>query len=631
MTTKPTPPSAATVAERSGAAQLEQRMQAVFGRSVEDYEQEVAEAALPRVFLELAHKVVTASSAPDMLARWKDEARKSNAGAKPLVPMAAVLILFVAHALAGKPLTYYELARTLRLRLKHDQRVLLGVSHKSGTHNQWYDRMWAAVNRLIELVDPYPGPRNKKLRGSAWEEYRRTTEQPRYVENSERMLERFDELVNSILRACIDLLPRDIWTEYDGGLIIDATKIIIAGSPNSSSKLGDRSNPDPLSGRYRREGKHDGKGASTDVAAYELETALTMWNKPGESTRFPTLVTAVSMHRPGQLIGHAARLIAHHKRLGFDRFLLGVDRAYNGEKIENFHIPARLAGAELILDYKAPDLGLQGWFEDLILVDGNWYTNWMPDKLVSAGKKLRVLKDEMKAARGALKGYSRSTSHSPEQLELIVQHERLLAEGPSIRAELEILIANRTRYRMKEHGHVDSDGAQRFRYPDPKLSLVTPRPIANRSSITIPMLVPEREAPSHLSALVPTSSPPKAKRSGSPRKPQPIKHVQKFAYESLEWNKHKGMRSLVEASNRLLKKATKFDIEEPDLRSGRGYAFTYLASALAVVADNIHRIRSFFHADAERTDAPKTRARRRKDANGSPLPRRQPLDNGPPR
>ncbi len=606
-------------------------MQAVFGRSVEDYEREAAVEALPRVFLELAHNVVTASTAPDMLARWKDEARKSNAGAKPLVPMTAVLILFLAHAIAGKPLTYHELARTLRLRLKHDQRVLLEVSHKSGTHSQWYDRMWAAVNRLLELIDPYPGPRNKKLKGPAWEDYRKATEQPSYIENTARMLERFDELVNSILRESIKLLPREIWGEFGGAIIVDATKVHIAGSPNSSSKLGDRSNPDPLSGRYRREGKHDGKGAVTDVAAYELETAVMMWNEPGESDRFPTLVTAVSMHRPGELIGHAARLIHHHKQLGFGRFLLNVDRAYNGEKIENFHIPARLAGAELILDYKAPDLGLQGWFEDLILVDGNWYTNWMPDDLVSAGKRLRELKDAIRAARGALKGYSRSTTHTPEQIELIEQHEALLTDGPSHRTQLEKLISSRTRYRMKEHGHVDADGAQRFRYPDPKLSLVPPKPVTHRSSITVPMLVPETDAPSHIAALVPTNSPSKTKRSGSPRKPQPIKHVQKFAYESREWHKYKGMRSLVEASNRLLKKATKFDIEEPDLRSGRGYAFTYLASALAVVADNIHRIRSFFIADAKRMDAPKTRTRRRKDANGNPLPRRQPGDNGPPR
>ena len=149
-------------------------------------------------------------------------------------------------------------------------------------------------------------------------------------------------------------------------------------------------------------------------------------------------------------------------------------------------------------------------------------------------------------------------------------------------------------------------------------------PTAIRNSITIPMLVPETEVPSHLA---------EARPEGSPRKPQPIKFLQKHPYESPEWHARKGLRNLVEASNRLLKKGTKFSIADPDQRSGRGYALTYLSVALAVVADNIHRIRAFFYAEAARAEEaqkPKTRARRRKDANGSPLPRRQPTNTGPP-
>ncbi|MRG60701.1 hypothetical protein GE115_12595 [Agromyces sp. CFH 90414] len=604
-------------------------MQTLFGRSLEDYDRETALESLPKVHVELAHKVVAASGALEMIAQWKTQARKSNAGRKPLVSMDAVLVLFVAHALAGKPLTYTELARTLEFRLKHDLRNLVGVTHKRGTHDQWYDRMWAATNRLVELFDPYPGPRNVRLKGAAWENFFESTQQPAYIENTERMLDRMDELLNKILHASLHLVPRDIWEQYLGNLLIDATKVEVAGTPNSASSRGSRSNPDPLSGRYTRKGSHGGTGARTDVAAYELETACTMWNKPGENDRFPTLVTAVSMHRPGKLVGHAARLIGQHKRLGYDRFLVTVDRAYNGEKIENFHIPVRLAGGELVLEYKKTDLGLQGWFEDLILVDGNWYVNWMPIGLIQASQRLRALEDAVSGAMTALSALSHSKD-APTRDEQIAEHRQTIDDAPAQHSQLINNIKNRERYRMKEHGLVDRDGAQRFRYPDPERSLVPPRPLSDRASITIPMLVPEIDAPKHLAALV---TKPKGGTKGNPserRKPQPIKHVQKYAYQSAEWHRYKGTRSLVEASNRLLKKATKFDIEEPDLRSGRGYAFTYLATALAVVAENLLRIRSFFQADAERQGAPKTRARRRKDPQGNSLPRRQPIEHGPP-
>ena len=81
------------------------------------------------------------------------------------------------------------------------------------------------------------------------------------------------------------------------------------------------------------------------------------------------------------------------------------------------------------------------------------------------------------------------------------------------------------------------------------------------------------------------------------------------------------MRSLVEASNFLLKTAPHGDIQNPAKRSGRGYAATYLALAFAVVASNLRRIATFFVAEAERMEAAtkKQRVRRRKDELGKPL------------
>src|SRR5699024_6234780 len=120
---------------------------------------------------------------------------------------------------------------------------------------------------------------------------------------------------------------------------------------------GSRSNSDPMSGRYTRLGSHGGTGARTDEAAYELETAVMIWNNPGANKSFPSLVTEIGCHNPGRLVGHAAAMAARHQKLGFDRFLYVVDRAYNNESIETFHLPLARLGVDPVFDYKTDDLG----------------------------------------------------------------------------------------------------------------------------------------------------------------------------------------------------------------------------------------------------------------------------------
>jgi hypothetical protein len=55
-----------------------------------------------------------------------------------------------------------------------------------------------------------------------------------------------------------------------------------------------------------------------------------------------------------------------------------------------------------------------------------------------------------------------------------------------------------------------------------------------------------------------------------------------------------GMRSLVESSRKMLMEAGREDIANKRKRSGRGYAFRYLAAALAAASTNLRKIESFF-------------------------------------
>lgn len=142
-------------------------------------------------------------------------------------------------------------------------------------------------------------------------------------------------------------------------------------------------------------------------------------------------------------------------------------------------------------------------------------------------------------------------------------------------------------------------------------------PLKNRKSFTIPPLVPETLPPSHLSHLDKT---PKKQRKGE-EKPQPLKHVQKFPYLSPEWQRHYGMRNLVESQNKLIKHGNHEDLGNKSKRSGRGYAFHYLVSTLAVVSSNLRRIRTIFQSEAKRIGPSKQRSRRRADERGAPLSR----------
>jgi hypothetical protein len=99
-------------------------------------------------------------------------------------------------------------------------------------------------------------------------------------------------------------------------------------------------------------------------------------------------------------------------------------------------------------------------------------------------------------------------------------------------------------------------------------------------------------------------------------KSQPVKHLQKFAHGLEEWRRHYGMRSLVEMSNKLMKHSAAEDLGNSAKRSGRGFAFQFLASALAAASSNLRRLRSFFVKDAIRAGGKLTRVRRRKDAVG---------------
>jgi hypothetical protein len=445
----------------------------------------------------------------------------------------------------------------------------------------WYHRFWRGLKQIISHIDPYPLPLDGRMKAGDYAARLANITHGDGKEEHERNLDRINWLCNQLVLASARTMPEEFVRQYQGNCAIDASLIAVQGAQNPTSPKLNRSNPDPYSGRYRRGGKHDGKGAKTDIAGYEVETATTVWNRPSESELFPSVVTAISFHKPGALVGHGMKLIERHKAaFDLDRFLVMADRAYNNSRVETFHIPARKAGVELVIDYKTADLGLQGPYKDLILVDGNWHVRSMPKKLIEVTKDLVYLEK----ARSDL-----------DRVDYDQKRDTLLAR-----------LHNRSAYRMIAKGLPDRDGYQRFTYPTD--APMPHAPLNGKNSIMVPLMIPETTI--------------KSKEPGAKsRRLQPLKHLQRFAYKSYLWSSYYGMRNLVEASNSRFKDSNREDLGNPKKRSGRGFSSNYLVTALSISSFNLRSIATFILKLRDKAIEKPLRTRRRKDENERPLAR----------
>ncbi|QYH34591.1 hypothetical protein [Salinibacterium sp. M195] len=552
-----------------------------FGMGSEERDDEHALGPVSLAYLRNSIALIENSGINDKIMEWDDGARTSMAGRKRVLPLTATLPIMLLHIQMGRGVVYLDIANTLHRGFGAKHFEMLGIPNQPSDKMDWYHRFWHGLKRVINHIDPYPFPLDGRMKAGEYAERLKAITQGESKDEHERNIERIDWLCNQLVLASARTMPKEFLRQYQGNCAIDASLIAVQGRQNPTNPELNRSNPDPFSGRYRRGGKHDGKGAKTDVAGYEVETATTVWSRPSESELFPSVVTAISFHKPGQLVGHGMKLIERHKAaFDLDRFLVMADRAYNHSRVETFHIPARKAGVELVIDYRSKDLGLQGAYADLYLVDGNWHVRSMPHKLTDATKDLVELEK------------------SRSEFERAVYNQK--------RATLLARLKNRSAYRVIAKGLPDLDGYQRFTYPTE--SPVPLAPLDGKKSIVIPLLIPERT----FEAKEP---------GGKSRVLQPLKHLQRFAYMSEEWASYYGMRNLVEASNSRFKDANQEDLGNTKKRSGRGFSSNYLVTALAISSFNLRSIAAFILKLRDKAVEKPIRARRRKDENKRPLAR----------
>lgn len=263
-----------------------------------------------------------------------------------------------------------------------------------------------------------------------------------------------------------------------------------------------------MSGRYRRGGRHEGRGGRGDKAGWEAETVVTVPNAPNKPNSFPILTTGLTMHQPGR-IKHRPRIALGFHAQEFDesqRGFLLADRAYNGSKPARFQKHVMKMRFRTVYDYKKKNAGKHGQIDDVIFVGGRPHSMYMPEPLVTA-------RDDYEAS--------------------------------SIdRATYESRMASRHQYELKDHGRPDSEGRQRFTYPnlskvlciDPATKKVV-KPAMKKVTFT---LAPEDAASMRV-----------------------IKHLQAFEHKSDEWKQWYGMRSHVESNNQHVKADAETDLGNP--------------------------------------------------------------------
>ena len=113
--------------------------------------------------------------------------------------------------------------------------------------------------------------------------------------------------------------------------------------------------------RDKRDAKDGTIDPKTTYWAHEANLVVSGTDDPSNPAAMPTLVVAMApLCKPGTRIGQNAMVaLANLATRGHPAHLLAGDRAYTQCRPDDFQLPARALGYDLVFDYKIDQLGLQ--------------------------------------------------------------------------------------------------------------------------------------------------------------------------------------------------------------------------------------------------------------------------------
>ena len=330
--------------------------------------------------------------------------REAGIGRPETVTPRAYLIAALACAIAGLPVAFTVIHHTLTSDMPKASRVALGFATSQDPHeDERHDRArqklsyWSVVRtatKVARTFDPKPYPARRGLTAAEIA----GIDAARDPEGVALRQQRADRLQSMLLVGCFAALPRKIRKAWRGDITLDGTVVPIYGKFGHNSKRrlreGARS-PEVLSGWHAKERDQrdmanlPGQKPNIDwTHGYDAHIAL-MTTRADEQP-VPPLILALSLDTPGSKPGlNAAAALAGIVDAGLPAGWVTTDLGYSQLLPENFALPVRALGFELMHMFKQDELGvIQASWKGLICVEGTVYGPCLPDVLRNASVDL---------------------------------------------------------------------------------------------------------------------------------------------------------------------------------------------------------------------------------------------------
>lgn len=296
------------------------------------------------------------------------------------------------------------------------------------------------------------------------------------------------------------------------------------------------------------------------------EPALSLWgfglclvvsgnDDPNENAAMPTLVLGMApLRQPGTRVGQSAIVaLKSISSRGHPANYLAGDRAYSNAKPDVFQLPARALGYKLVLDYKIDQLGRQGSYEGMVLVDGSWFCPALPESLINATLDFRnndIDEVTLTARIAERRNYQMRPKGRPDADGYARMVCPAASPNPRVRCSL----------KPKSEG---GDGKARTRIPVTDLLALHQPKVCTQQSITVS---PEAGA----------------------------KFAQELLHNSPEWHAmYPIQRNSNEGMNGFIKDGAREAVGDPERRRIRGVAAQSVLVAFQLFAANVRKIDKF--------------------------------------
>lgn len=569
----------------------------------------------PTSTLQRAATLVDQSGVAGMFALWADEDRKHRGGRTTSLPTRAVLIAWVAVAMAKEPLHMTRVAEVLSVRLSSEGADILGVpvEFMEVEYNDMCQRVDRASEKFLKLMDFKPVTnRRRKLLKSEWDaELEEREERAEEYENRRRRLFRF---ANELLRAQYDSLPEPARTDQVS-ISIDATFLSAfargIGKDRLAAKLPEETYMSEPDGRFyiRTYEQNDGTAPLKKRGfGWEYELAVLISNDPARSNSVPHIAIGFNQHQPNADSNIRAREIfddIRERGLEIDHAV--ADQAYfPGAVADVLQNPLRRGGAKLVMNYAKSQDGreangvgtIQATAHGAIMVEGRWYCPVLPavnrNAMVDYQKAVKADRDNPKLSKA--QRAAREKEHA---------------------AERDLRIQGREKWEMRQKEKPDARG---------QVPMMCPASGPGRT-LSCPLKPDQKPLSSKTAAPLPVKSPPKAPGKVCTNMSSTTFHLdddgkygQYYRFQSPDWRAmHSYGRQTVESYNKSLKHDDNV-LHSNGTRRLKGEARQAFLAVLGVVATNADRISNWMadHYD-ESSPAPHAASRRGRTEHPAPV------------